>query len=173
MEGASSAAETLACASARLLVETPHRAARRQASVVVANLAYNPVLRAALLASDQCSPSAKGSGSYSGGGSSASVPGGKGPGAKQDQAETYGRGLLDSLVFFAVGTTTTLGGGGGGGRIGEEKAGAEEADQEEEIGMRRECMRALLGMSESKEARDTVSLSLANVFFFRVCCLKC
>lgn len=159
MDGASSAASALASASARLLVETPHRAARRQASVVVANLSCSPVLRAALLASDN-SPSSKGATA-----AAASSGGGKGVGggAAHSQAQaggTLGRGLLDSLVLFAVGgITTTTTTQRVRGRRGEEKAGADEdAEQEEEIGMRRECMRALLGMTESEEARDTKAM---------------
>lgn len=75
----------------------------------------------------------------------------------QAQAGALGGGLLDSLVLFAVGGITTTTTQRVRGRIGEEKVGADEdVEQEEEIGMRRECMRALLGMTESEEARDTV-----------------
>ncbi|CAN0425052.1 unnamed protein product [Laminaria digitata] len=136
MDGASSAASAFASASARLLVETPHRAARRQASVVVANLAFDPVLRAALLASDSSKGTTTTFSSFGGG------VGEVGPSHSQSQAGAFSRGLLDSLVLFAVGGVTTT----------------TSKEQEEEIGMRRECMRALLGMSECEQARDTKAM---------------
>jgi len=72
------AAKDLAAASARLLIETQHRPARRQAAVVVANLSTKPKLRTALLASDQ---------------------------AAFRDPYTQQRGLVFSLVCFSMGVS--------------------------------------------------------------------
>ncbi|CAM9823329.1 unnamed protein product [Pylaiella littoralis] len=138
LDGASKAASDLTSASARLLVETRHRPARRQAAVVVANLSTTPKLRAALLASD---PPARGGG---GGGVSTTMGRASSPVAQQGR-------LVDSLVALAMG----IDGGRGGG--GEASAGSK---KEEEIGMRRECMRALVGLAECQTVRDTASMKL-------------
>ena len=101
------AADALCRALARLLVETEHRPARRQAAVAVANLASTPALCRSLLESDPPLTSTK-------------------------------RGIVDSLVTLAI-----L-------RSKEEK--------EEEIGTRRECMRALIGLAESRSTRNMVRI---------------
>ncbi|CAN0064993.1 unnamed protein product [Ascophyllum nodosum] len=100
---AKKAADALCRASARLLVETEHRPARRQAAVTVANLASTPALCRSLLESDPPLTSTK-------------------------------RGIVDSLVALAM-----L-------RSKEEK--------EEEIGTRRECIRALIGLAGSRSTRN-------------------
>ena len=102
---AKKAANALCRASARLLVETEHRPARRQAAVTVANLASIPKLCRYLLKSDPPLTSPK-------------------------------RGIVDSLVTLAM-----L-------RSKEEK--------EEEIGTRRECMRALIGLAKLRSTRNMV-----------------
>lgn len=115
-DGADRAANELCTAAARLLVETQHRPARRQAAVVVANLATTPKLRAALLASDP-TPAHTG---------------------------MEGR-LVESLVVLSMGIVP-----GGTGIAPPANA------KEEEIGTRRECMRALVGLAESQAVRNTV-----------------
>ena len=102
---AKKAADALCCASARLLAETEHRPARRQAAVTVANLASTPALCRSLLDSDPPLTSPK-------------------------------RGIVDSLVTLAM-------------LRSKEK-------EEEEIGTRRECMRALIGLAESRSTRNMV-----------------
>ncbi len=114
-DGASRAVKDLAAASARLLVETEHRPARRQAAVVVANLSTTPQLREALLASDQ---------------------------ATSPDPSTKRCGLVESLVHLGV----------EGGSSGPVQPGK----KEEEIGMRRECLRALVGLAKCQAVRDTV-----------------
>eukprot|EP00903_Cladosiphon_okamuranus_P010210 g9669.t1 len=114
-DSASKAAIELCTASARLLVETQHRAARRQAAVVVANLATSATLRLLLLASDN-----------------AVTPGH--PGMQ--------RRLVESLVVLSIGTSI---GGSGTSPTANKK--------EEEIGMRRECMRALVGLAHCHTVR--------------------
>ena len=104
---AKKAADALCRASARLLVETEHRPARRQAAVTVANLASTPALCRSLLESDPPLTSTK-------------------------------RGIVDSLVALAM-----L-------RSKEEK--------EEEIGTRRECIRALIGLAGSRSTRNMVRI---------------
>lgn len=114
----SKAANELCTASARLLVETQHRPARRQAAVVVANLATTPELRAALLASDNVA-----------------TPGHTG----------MQRRLVESLVVLSMGVDV---GGAGTAPTADKK--------EEEIGMRRECMRALVGLVQCQAVRNSV-----------------
>lgn len=121
---AANAANALARAAARLLVETRHRPARRQAAVAVANLTKTPQLRAALLASD---PPA-GGGGFRGRVSSA------------DDLHAQQRRLVESLVVLSMGRDD----------------GSAARKNEEEIGMRRECMRALVGLAESHVVRDMV-----------------
>ncbi|CAN0244044.1 unnamed protein product [Ascophyllum nodosum] len=99
---AKKAADALCCASARLLAETEHRPARRQAAVTVANLASTPALCRSLLDSDPPLTSPK-------------------------------RGIVDSLVTLAM---------------------LRSKEKEEEIGTRRECMRALIGLAESRSTRN-------------------
>ena len=106
------AADALCRASARLLVETEHRPARRQAAVAVANLASTPTLCRSLLEFDPPLTSTK-------------------------------RGIVDSLVTLAM-----L-------RSKEEK--------EEEIGTRRECMRALIGLAKLGSTRNMVGIRLVVV----------
>ena len=101
------AANALCRASARLLVETGYRLARRQAAVIVANLASTPTLCRFIIESDPPLTSLK-------------------------------RGIVDSLVTLAM-----L-------RSKEDKA--------EEIGTRRECMRALIGLAESRSTRNMVRI---------------
>ena len=101
------AADALCRASARLLVETEYRPARRQAAIAVANLASTPALCRSLLESDPPWTSTK-------------------------------RGIVDSLVTLAM-----L-------RSKEEK--------EEEIGTRREYMRALIGLAELRSTRNMVGI---------------
>lgn len=135
-DGASKAANELCTASARLLVETQHRPARRQAAVVVANLATTPKLRAALLESDN-----------------AATPG---------HAGTQRR-LVDSLVELSMGVDA---GGAGIASTANKK--------EEEIGMRRECMRALVGLAKCQAVRNTVRHEhKADSDFEKVCCEIC
>ncbi len=117
-DGASRAAKDLAAASARLVVETEHRPARRQATVVVANLSTTPQLREALLASDP---------------------------AASRHTSTKQRGLVESLVYLGL--------------AGNVSGAARPGEKEEEIGTRRECLRALLGLAECRAARDKVSTS--------------
>lgn len=107
-------------------METRHRPARRQAAVVVANLTKTPQLRAALLASD---PPAGGGG----------VRGGV---ASTDDLHAQQRRLVESLVVLSMGRDD------GGAAVARKN--------EEEIGMRRECMRALVGLAESPAVRDMV-----------------
>ncbi|CAN0340703.1 unnamed protein product [Ascophyllum nodosum] len=106
---AKKAADALCCASARLLAETEHRPARRQAAVTVANLASTPALCRSLLDSDPPLTSPK-------------------------------RGIVDSLVTLAM-------------LRSKEK-------EEEEIGTRRECMRALIGLAESRSTRNMRAMRL-------------
>ena len=101
------ATDALCRASARLLVETEHRPARRQAAVAVANLAGTPALCRSLLDSDPPLTSTK-------------------------------RGIVDSLVTLAILRS---------------KEG-----KEVEIGTRRECMCALIGLAESKYTRNMVRI---------------
>lgn len=61
-------------------------------------------------------------------------------------------GLVDCLVALAMGID--------GGADGEVSAGNK---KEEEIGMRRECMRALVGLAECQAARDTVSFQFSYI----------
>lgn len=130
-DGASKAANDLCSSAARLLVETEHQPARRQAAVVVANLACStPKLRAALLASDLlavAAPARLGS---------------------QQQQQQQQRRLVESLVVLSMGIDV-LGGGAG-------VAPAAAKKKEAEIGMRRECMRALVGLAECQAVRYTV-----------------
>ncbi|CAM9823455.1 unnamed protein product [Ectocarpus sp. 4 AP-2014] len=125
---AANAANALARAAARLLVETRHRPARRQAAVAVANLTKTPQLRAALLASD---PPAGGGGFRSGVSSA-------------DDLHAQQRRLVESLVVLSMGRDD----------------GNAARKSEEEIGMRRECMRALVGLAESHVARDMPAMRL-------------
>ena len=104
---AEKAAKDLCHASARLLVETKYRPARRQAAVIVANLSSTEALGKFVLDSDPPLKSGK-------------------------------RGIVDSLVTLAI-----L-------RSKEEK--------EEEIGTRRECMRALTGLANFSSTRGMVRL---------------
>lgn len=122
--GAANAANRLAHASARLLVETCHRPARRHASVVVANLTKTPQLRKALLDSD---PPAGGGGF-------------RGGVASTDDPHAQQRRLVDSLVVLSLGSDD----------------GSASRKSEEEIGMRRECMRALVGLAQDPVVRDMV-----------------
>ena len=103
---AKKAADALCCASARLLAETEHRPAKRQASLTVANLASAPALCRSLLDSDPPLTSPK-------------------------------RGVVDSLVTLAM---------------------LRSKEKEEEIGTRRECMRALIGLAESRSTRNMVRM---------------
>lgn len=120
-------ASTALCrASVRVLVESRHRPARRQASVIVANLATTAELRSALLAWS---------------------------------AAVEGHGLVDSLVSLAMGDE----------RNSRDGFGALGLDvKEEEIGTRRECMRALVGLAECRVVRDTVRdfRTVRRVFLF-------
>ncbi|CAM9373908.1 unnamed protein product [Scytosiphon promiscuus] len=126
---AAEAAMILCFACARLLVETSHRPARRQAAVIIANLSMVPKLRTMLLASDP--PYA----------AHARTPvGSLDPYVQQ-------RGLVNSLVVYAMGMH-----GGEGVAAGNKK--------EEEIGMRRACMHALVGLAESEEVRNTRAMKL-------------
>ncbi|CAN0434348.1 unnamed protein product [Ascophyllum nodosum] len=100
---AKKASDGLCCAAARLLAETEHRPARRQAAVIVANLSNIPALCRSLLESDPPLTSPK-------------------------------RGIVDSLVTLAMLRS--------------------KEDKEEEIGTRRECMRALIGLAESRSTRN-------------------
>ena len=104
---AKKAADALCRASARLLAETEHRPARRQAAGSVANLASTPALYRSLLNSDPPLTSPK-------------------------------RGVVDSLVTLAV-------------LRSKEK-------EEEEVGTRRECMRVLIGLAESRSTRNMVRI---------------
>ncbi|CAM9899988.1 unnamed protein product [Ectocarpus sp. 8 AP-2014] len=125
---AANAANALTRAAARLLVETRHRPARRQAAVAVANLTKTPQLRAALLASD---PPA-GGGGY------------RGRAASADDLHAQQRRLVESLVVLSMGRDD----------------GSAARKSEEEIGMRRECMRALVGLAESHVVRDMPAMRL-------------
>ncbi|CAM9223852.1 unnamed protein product [Ectocarpus sp. 6 AP-2014] len=125
---AANAANALARAAARLLVETRHRPARRQAAVAVANLTKTPQLRAALLASD---PPAGGEGF-------------RGRVASADDLHAQQRRLVESLVVLSMGRDD----------------GSAARKSEEEIGMRRECMRALVGLAESHVVRDMPAMRL-------------
>ena len=98
---AKKAADALCRTSARLLAETEHRPARRQAAGSVANLASTPALCRSLLDSDPPLTSPK-------------------------------QGIVDSLLIVTLAIL----------RSKEEK--------EEEIGTRRECMRVLIGLAESR-----------------------
>lgn len=127
-------ASTALCgASVRVVVESRHRPARRQASVIVANLATTDKLRGALLAAT---------------------------------VAVEGPGLVDSLVGSAMGDD----------RYSREGFGAVGVDgTEEEIGTRRECMRALVGLVECRVVRDMVRIShrSSSIFFWpgvSVCC---
>ncbi|CAB1117573.1 unnamed protein product [Ectocarpus sp. CCAP 1310/34] len=125
---AANAANAIAHAAARLLVETRHRPARRQAAVAVANLTKTPQLRAALLASD---PPA------GGGGFRSRV-------SSTDDHHAQQRRLVESLVVLSMGRVD----------------GSAARKSEEEIGMRRECMRALVGLAESRVVRDMPAMRL-------------
>ena len=104
---AKEAADALCRASARLLVETGYRPARRQAAVIVANLASTPTLCRFIIESDPPLTSLK-------------------------------RGIVDSLVTLAMLRSKET--------------------KEEEIGTRRECMRALIGLAESRSTRNMVRM---------------
>lgn len=115
--GAIKASTALCGTSARVLIETRHRPARRQAAVIVANLVAAAELRAALLAI--C-------------------------------GDEEGHNLVDSLVSLAMGDD----------RCSREGCGAVgDHGKEEEIGTRRECMRALVGLAECRAVRDLVRAS--------------
>ncbi|CAN0037347.1 unnamed protein product [Ascophyllum nodosum] len=94
---AKKASDALCYAAARLLAETEHRPARRQAVVIVANLSSIPALCRSLLESDPPLTSPK-------------------------------RGIVEML--------------------------RSKEDKEEEIGTRRECMRAIIGLAESQSTRN-------------------
>lgn len=132
MKGASEVARQLASASARLLVETSYRPARRQAAVIVANLSTTPELRAALLSFD----------SYP-----RRLPS---PSRETTSIQNCSIGLVDALVSLAFDD----------GRIQRVAGveGSEPPNKEEEIGTRRECMRALVGLTKCSELRNLVSL---------------
>lgn len=105
---AAQATAALAGSAARLLVETQHRPARRQAAVIVANLCTMSQIRDALLASDP-------------------------------PPDRHNVGIVDALAGLALGDDVRPG------------------TKEEEIGMRRECMRALAGLANDPTARSFVS----------------
>ena len=104
---AKEAVNALCRASARLLAETGYRPARRQAAVIVANLASTPTLCRFIIESDPPLTSLK-------------------------------RGIVDSLVTLAMLRS--------------------KEDKDEEIGTRRECMRALSGLAESRSTRNMVRM---------------
>ena len=108
---AKKAADALRRASARLLVESVYRPARRQAAVAVANLASAPALCRSLLKSDPSSTSTK-------------------------------QGIVGALVTLAI--------------LGSKQ------EEREEIGTRRECIRALIGLAESRSARSMVRLRVCR-----------
>lgn len=127
LKEAAQASSALCIVVVRLCLETYHRPARRQAAVVVANLCTIPELCLKLLASDP---------------PQASYP--RAPVDFLDPCPQH-RGLITSLVVLSMG----MHGGESGAAVGNSK--------EEEIGTRRECMRALVGLAECEKARNQVS----------------